>query len=105
MGNHDGKWLKEKDVGKFFEEIEKMNYVVDDGKAIQMCHFPIAEWNRYHRGSYLIYGHIHGDITETYQFMKKSGRALNAAACINHYEPVSFRELIKNNEQFWERNP
>lgn len=100
LGNHDRNWLIQPGVRDYFEEIEKMQYIKDERNLIQMCHYPIIEWNQYHRGSYLIYGHIHGKRDDTYEFMKTRERALNAAACINDYVPVTFHELVKNNQKF-----
>lgn len=68
--------------------------VSDNGKQICLCHFPIAEWNGYYKGSW----HIYARMDETYHFMRKKEKALNAAICINHYIPVSMSELIRNNE-------
>lgn len=100
LGNHDGTWLKQPGATEYFEEIEKMQYIKDEGNLIQMCHFPMIEWNQYHRGAYHIYGHIHGKKDDTYEFMKTRERALNAAACINGYVPVTFQELVRNNQRF-----
>ena len=80
LGNHDGTWLKQEGATEYFEEIEKMQYIKDEGNLIQMCHFPMIEWNQYYRGAYHIYGHIHGKKNDTYKFMKTRERALNAAA-------------------------
>ena len=60
----------------------------------------MAEWNKKMHGSWHIYGHIHGDTGEVFRFMASQERALNAAACINNYIPVSFDELVRNNEAF-----
>lgn len=51
-------------------------------------------------GSYHIYGHIHGNKNEAYEFMRTKERALNAGCMINNYTPVSLRELIENNRRF-----
>lgn len=98
IGNHDGALLKNEKAMTYFESVDKMMHVSDCGKEICLCHFPIAEWNGYYKGHWHIYGHIHGHKTETYEFMKTREKALNAAACINNYAPVSMNELIRNNE-------
>ena len=103
IGNHDGVTLKNEKAMAYFESVDKMMHVSDDGKQICLCHFPIAEWNGYHRGSWHIYGHIHDSRKETYEFMKTKERALNAAACINNYTPASMNELIRNNRYFKEQ--
>ena len=103
IGNHDGATLKNEKAMAYFESVDKMMHVSDDGKQICLCHFPIAEWNGYYKGSWHIYGHIHNRRNETYEFMKTKERALNAAACINNYTPVSMNELIRNNRYFREQ--
>lgn len=102
IGNHDGDTLKNEKAMAYFESVDKMMHVSDAGKQICLCHFPIAEWNGYYKGSWHIYGHIHSRKDETYEFMKTKERALNAAACINNYTPVSMNELIRNNQYFRE---
>lgn len=102
IGNHDGDMLKNKNAMAYFESVDKMMHIVDDGRHICICHFPIAEWNGCHKGHWHIYGHIHGRKNETYEFMRKRDRALNAAACINNYTPCSFDELIQNNQRHQE---
>lgn len=82
------------------EGIDKMMHVEDGGRHICLCHFPIAEWNGFFRGSWHIHGHIHNRRNETYEFMKTRQRALNAGCMINNYAPVSFDELVFNNEVF-----
>jgi calcineurin-like phosphoesterase family protein len=100
IGNHDGKMLENPKAMQYFETVDKMMHVTDGDKQICLCHFPLAEWNHSHRGSWHIYGHIHNRKEETYEFMKTKERALNAAACINNYTPVSVNELIRNNKLF-----
>lgn len=73
-------------------------------KHICLCHFPIAEWNGYHKGHWHIYGHIHARLDDTYYFMRNRSKALNAAACINNYAPASLNELIRNNQYFREKS-
>lgn len=88
----------------YFESVDKMMHVTDGDRQICLCHFPIAEWNSYHKGHWHIYGHIHGRVDDTYHFMKNKEKALNAAACINNYSPSSVNELIRNNQRFKKLN-
>ena len=108
IGNHDGELLKNDEAMSYFETVEKIHHIEDvyDGEKIQvcMCHFPIAEWNAYFRGSWHVYGHIHNQKNETYEFMKTRRNCLNAGCMINNYTPASFRELVENNARFQGRN-
>ena len=100
MGNHDGITLKCPEAVKQLVNIDKMMHIKDGINNIHACHFPMAEWNKKMHDSWHIYGHIHGDTGEVFRFMAAQERALNAAACINNYTPVSFDELVRNNEAF-----
>ena len=104
QGNHDGALLKEEAALSYFDDIQKMMHVTDGERNICLCHFPIAEWNGYYHESWHIYGHIHNRKDETFEIMKKKKRALNAGCMINGYVPVSFDELLKNNELFKEND-
>lgn len=104
IGNHDGETLKSENAMSYFESVDKMMHVTDGDRQICLCHFPIAEWNSYHKGHWHIYGHIHGRVDDTYHFMKNKEKALNAAACINNYSPSSVNELIRNNQRFKKLN-
>lgn len=54
-----------------------MLHITDGRNQICACHFPIAEWNGFHKWHYHIYGHIHNRMDDTYEFMRKRERALN----------------------------
>lgn len=100
IGNHDGKLLQDEKAMQYFEDVDKMMHVNDDSNAVCLCHYPIVSWNKKYHGSYHIYGHIHANIDEDYYYLKTLERALNAGCMINGYMPVTFKELVKNNELF-----
>lgn len=104
IGNHDQKLLENKKAMSYFETVDKIMYIKDEDKNICLCHYPIAEWNHFHRGSYHIYGHIHNRTDDAYMYMKKYENALNAGCMINNYTPASFNELVRNNKIFKEKN-
>lgn len=100
IGNHDGKLLADEKAMAYFCSVDKMMNVVDDsGKLLHLSHFPLADWNKKHYGSYHIHGHIHNAKSEVFQFLKTQERALNAGCMINNYEPVTLQELIENNRK------
>lgn len=105
VGNHCRKMLKDDEAMSYFVSVDRYLEITDDQKRIILSHFPIAEWNGFHRNSWHIFGHIHGRTDTTYHYMKQFDRALNAAACINNYVPVTFNELIENNRIFKEQHP
>lgn len=102
MGNHDEKLLGNEKAMGYFDSVDKMMHVVDNGRHICVCHFPIAEWNGFYKGHYHIYGHIHNKTEGVFQYMKTLENALNAGCMINNFMPASFNELVRNNKAFIE---
>lgn len=100
IGNHDHRLLNNEKAMAYFDSVDKMMHVSDERNQICICHFPIIEWNGFHKGHWHIYAHIHNRTDDTFEFMIKRERALNAGCMINHYIPVSFNELVKNNREF-----
>ena len=102
IGNHDSKLLQNDRAMSYFESVDKLTHVTDGENQIVLCHYPLAEWYKSRHGTWHIYGHIHANRGNVYEFMKTLDHALNAAACINNYTPVSFNELVRNNRRFQE---
>lgn len=94
VGNHDAKLLKDEKVMGYFEAVDKMMHVSDEGYQICVCHFPLAEWNGFYRGTLHIYGHIHNRQDEAWKFMRTRQGAYNAGCMLHGYRPVTLRELI-----------
>ena len=52
-------------------------------------------------GSYLIYGHIHGNYGQPFwPLISSNDHMLNAGVDINGFYPVTFDELVENNRRF-----
>ncbi|MDE5562865.1 MAG: metallophosphoesterase family protein [Clostridiales bacterium] len=119
IGNHDVKWLKRygiatvsddgrvelRDYAEYFINIAQYVETSVDGVTITLCHYPMLEWKASRKlGSkklgYLIHGHIHNSRDKKYMPLWQLPHALNAGVDINNYAPVTFDELIKNNEAF-----
>lgn len=100
IGNHDGRLVKNDKAMSYFESVDYIKKIHDNGKTIIMCHYPLAEWDGFFRGSIHIYGHIHSSKNDAFEFMKKYDNALNAGCMINNYTPASLNELIRNNDVF-----
>lgn len=100
IGNHDRLTVQNHKAMEYFASVEKMDCVIDNGRKVSMCHFPVAEWNGKRRGGYHVYGHLHGRRNAVYEFMSRFDGALNAGCMINGYCPVTLDELIENNLRF-----
>ncbi len=119
-GNHDD--IKDLRYKQLFEEICDYKEISDtlDGKneKLILCHYPILMWKDQHRGSILLYGHVHNSIEEDYFkkclremnddkfFDRRSGnellRAYNVGCMMPYmdYEPKSLKEITDNYAKF-----
>lgn len=95
IGNHDWNLLNNEKAMSYFESVDKLLYINDDGNGVQMCHYPLAEWNHMMNGSYHVFGHIHARRSEVSDYMQKKEKALNAGCMINGYAPASLNEMIR----------
>lgn len=57
-GNHD-RILKDGRVKKMFQGIYDYKTIQDGDKTVVMSHYPIMFYQNQHRGSVLLYGHVH----------------------------------------------
>ena len=104
IGNHDTKMLKNSKAMAYFEGVDKMMHVVDDGKHVCVCHYPMVEWYGMYRGNYHVYAHIHRSVNRSYQIMRTLDNAFNCGVPINGYVPVTFWEMVENNKIFDSEN-
>jgi calcineurin-like phosphoesterase family protein len=100
-GNHDGRILKDKKCRSYFEDIRDIMTIEDNGKMVILCHYPMAEWNGFFRGSIHLYGHIHNNVdNDAYKIMSKLENAYNVGCDILDYAPRALEDVIKYNSAF-----
>jgi len=95
IGNHDKSWMPKVDLSRHFESVDNLKIIaVSEGK-ITLCHYPMMSFGSH----YHIFGHIHNNKSDTYwSLLRSMDNAMNASVEINNYEPVTFAELVRNNE-------
>ena len=60
IGNHDDKFLKNKDFRDCFVEICNYKEIrFDEEHGVVLCHYPIPCFNNHYYGWYHLYGHVH----------------------------------------------
>lgn len=100
VGNHDGGWLKEVDASHHFLSVDHLIEISDGKHKLVLCHYPLMCW-KHELKSYMIHGHIHNNTNVPYwSVIRNNPRLLNAGTDINSFEPVSFDEMLANNECF-----
>ena len=100
IGNHDGSWMTKLDASRYFESIDTMLETSVGGYGVTLCHYPLLSW-RHMKKTYMIHGHLHADTSaDFWPLLRVRDRVLNAGVDVNHYEPVTLEELIRNNAAF-----
>lgn len=113
VGNHDFQWQKNiTNINDYFESVSDMKVIRLDEKLITLCHYPLLEWNGSRRAknqqtsiSWLIHGHIHNSRDNVFEYIRDNlPCALNCGVDINGFEPVTFEELLINNNKWYGRS-
>ena len=99
LGNHDLKWLTD-ELKTYFHSIHTSFEFIDQNHTVFLCHYPMLSYPKQSR-AYMIHGHIHNDtLFDYWPVLLKRKRILNAGVDINHFEPVTFNELLINNDNY-----
>lgn len=108
VGNHDRDWLKSftnEQKEHYFEGIYDQYSFKRNGIELHLNHFPRLAWSRSHyfAQSFSVCGHIH-NARETSVAARLFPLVLcqfNAGVDVNNFEPVTFEELVRNNNDFY----
>ncbi len=65
-GNHD---RIKGNLGRLWESISQYEEIQDGDKRVVLCHYPIPFYNGQHRGSVMLYGHVHN--SREYDLLEK----------------------------------
>lgn len=96
IGNHDNKLIKNKECYKYFEEMEDIKVVNDNGLQIFCCHYPLVEWLGYYRNVIHFYGHVHNSFNNTTTcYAANMKNAYNVGADILNFTPKTAKEIIE----------
>lgn len=91
-GNHDSHSMRNNPevLGQFALGCHDYKEISVEGQHICMMHFPILEWNKGHRGSWMLHGHSHGNATYGHL---ASNKIYDVGVDPNELNPVSFQML------------
>ena len=103
LGNHDASWIWQEGATRYLNTHVRMMELIDRNRKVVLCHYPMLTWPNVRSGSYMVYGHLHGnrdqDPCVRYGMNPKM---LNSCVEVNGYQPVTLDELIENNRIFRE---
>lgn len=107
-GNHD-RALKDGRVKKMFQGVYDYKVIADGDKTVVMSHYPIMFYQSQHRGSVMLYGHVHN--TREEKLFQDACKHIadttdipmnchNVGAMLWDYKPVTLQQILeKNNER------
>ncbi|MDR3263550.1 MAG: hypothetical protein LBT30_04500 [Clostridiales bacterium] len=103
LGNHDKGLRRNPDVTKYFASVSDILEIRDGANKVVLCHYPMLAWNGQFGGAANIFGHIHNNTGDSGFEALESLNAYNAGVDVNGYMPVTFEELVKNKEKFYDK--
>lgn len=91
-GNHDP---RSEDQG--FASVHKfLELKVKGYRSITLCHFPLKVWNRSHKGTWHLFGHVHGTMTVKHgRITLEDSLAMDVGVDCHNYYPVSIDKVAK----------
>ena len=60
LGNHD----IENRCGDYFTSVNQYKEINYQGQRIIMSHYPMRKWHNDYKGSWMLYGHVHGFLSQ-----------------------------------------
>lgn len=87
LGNHDDLALEMNNVRPgTWQLIDKMFEIKTNDQLIVMCHYPMNVWHHAYKGSWQLYGHVHGT-------NQNHGKSIDVGVDCWNFTPVSFDQL------------
>ena len=106
-GNHD-RWCNDGACKKLFQGIYDYKTIQDDDKMVVMSHYPIMFYQSQHRGSILLYGHVH-QTTEEKLFQDACKHisdttdipmnCYNVGCMLWDYTPVTLEQILEKEKE------
>lgn len=75
-----------------FEWIKDYHLIDDVHPNVVLFHYPILEWDGWHKGTYHLYGHTHNTKQEYFEKLLED-TAVNVGVDIHNFAPISLDEV------------
>lgn len=89
-GNHD---KNKKEIAPLFASVQDVAYIKWNKDKFFLSHYAHRTWRGSHRGSYMCFGHSHGDLPNY-------GRSMDVGVDPMHFKPISIEEVVRRLENF-----
>ena len=106
IGNHDEANALQVDPAtgttRFTDHFETIDFALrrtdEKNRKLWMSHYPLLEGPK---DTWVLYGHIHNHRNQGYwDVLRNMDQAINCCVEVNGYMPVTFEELVANNERW-----
>lgn len=87
-GNHDK--MNQETLRNFTEVSQILQKTFDGNHQIIMCHFPLISWNARTHGTWHLYGHCHGRISE-----RKGRLAFDVGMDVWNFQVIPYDVIVK----------
>lgn len=94
-GNHDDNLKQVSRIMDFYPDLKnKVEFLGDyaevniEGQSIILCHYAMKVWNGSHHGSWQLYGHSHGSLTDD-----PNSLSFDVGIDCHNYKPLTFQEV------------
>lgn len=98
FGNHD-KRSDYKDDLQGFSSVQDVKEIIYCNQRIYLSHYPHRSWPASHKGSWMLYGHVHSRLNEEDKASNRLTLDVGVDNTTNYYKPFaqpwSFKELQK----------
>jgi calcineurin-like phosphoesterase family protein len=88
QGNHD--WHTVPRNAGHFASVSLIKEITVSGRQLVLCHYPMREWNGCYRGSWHLYGHVHGRLNHL-----PHGHSMDVGIDSNEFRPWTFDEVAE----------
>ena len=99
IGNHERDALRKEYIRSQWEGIYDIAEIfINDVEVtykkqhIVMCHYPMLTWNASHRGSWQLFGHVHGGLSNK-GIIKHSPAQMDVGVDTNNFYPYTYQQV------------
>lgn len=96
MGNHDKRSLYD-DHLHGFSTVQEVKEIIYCNQRIYLSHYPCRSWPASHKGSYMLYAHVHSKFDSEDKNSCRKTLDVGVDNCINYGkpfgQPFSFKEI------------
>jgi calcineurin-like phosphoesterase family protein len=114
LGNHDKRtdfYPDEQTVDmQGFSSVQEVKEITYCNQRIYLSHYPHRSWPASHKGSWMLYGHVHSKLDHEDRISNRLTLDVGADNCVNYGkpfgQPFSFKEIQqlfnKKVEKYWD---